>query len=78
MVRRHSRKAESGREALPEVKEWSKSTPGRIGGPPKRSGVVGRHFWKDGRPVRWSESGWEALTEGREWSGVPPRGSAVV
>ena len=48
----------SGREALPNVQEWS-------GGSPGCPGVVGR-------PSQMSGSGWKALTEVREWSGGTP------
>ena len=45
----------SGREALPEVLEWSRS-------PIKCPGVVGRPSWMSG-------SGRVALLDVREWSG---------
>ena len=64
MVERPSRRSMSGREALPEVREWSGGLPG---GP----GVVGWLF-------RGSDSGGEALPEVREWSGGFPRGPGVV
>ena len=47
-----------GRQALPEVREWS-------GDPFVGPGVVGR-------PSRRSGSGWEALLEFRVWSGGFP------
>ena len=43
-----------GREALPNVREWS-------GGLPVCLGVVGS-------PSRMSRSGWESLPNVREWS----------
>ena len=68
----------NGREALPEVREWS-------GGLPKGLEVVGRPSRRSGsgrealqevqqveRHTRTSESGQEALPEVREWSGGPP------
>ena len=48
----------SGREVLPEFREWS-------GGPPRCPGVVGR-------PSRMSGSGREILLEVREWLGGTP------
>ena len=56
--REHTRMSGNGREALPDVREWS-------GGPPGCPGVVGM-------PSRMSRSGWEALPENREWSGGLP------
>ena len=52
VVRRPSRRPESGREALPKGRQWS-------GGPPSEPGVVGR-------PSRRAESGQEALLVFRE------------
>ena len=49
----------SGREALPDVIEWSR-------GPPVCPRV-------SGRPSRMSGSGWEALLDVQEWSKFPPR-----
>ena len=48
----------SGREALPEVREWS-------GVPPGYPRVVGK-------PSRMSRSGQEVLPDVQEWSGGPP------
>ena len=49
--------SESGREAFPDVQEWS-------GGPPECLGVFGR-------PSRMSGSVWEILPDVRVWSGGP-------
>ena len=49
----------SGRESLPDIREWS-------GVPPGYSGVVGRSSWI-------SRSGWEAIPDVWEWTGDPPR-----
>ena len=76
--------SESGREALPHVREWS-------AGPPGCSGVVGRPFgmyrsgWEtfqmsgSGQEASWmSGSGRLALLDVREWSGGPPECTGVV
>ena len=60
MVRSPSRRAGSGRKAIPEGREWSK-------GPPGGPGVVRRQSL-------WARSGREAIPEGREWSGGSPGG----
>ena len=49
----------SGRESLPDDREWS-------GDPPGCPGVVGR-------PTRMTGSGWNFLLDDREWSGDPPK-----
>ena len=54
----------SGRDTLPEIREWS-------GGPPVGPGVVERLFRRLG-------IGWETLPYVREWSGGPPVGPGVV
>ena len=61
----------SGREALPDVREW-------LGGPSGCPEVIGRHS-------RMSGSGWEdlpgdqkAFPEVWEWSGDPPGSPGVV
>ena len=54
----------SGREALPNVREWS-------GGPPGCPGLVGRPNWM-------SVSGLEANAEVWEWSGGHPGCPAVI
>ena len=54
----------SGREAIPDVREWS-------GGPPGCPGVVGR-------PSRMSGSGQEALPNVRAWSRGHPECLGVV
>ena len=54
----------SGREALPDVWEWS-------GGPPRCSGVVGR-------PSQMSGSGRESLPKVQKWSEDPPECPGVV
>ena len=53
-----------GREALPDVREWSVGPPGCLG-------VVGS-------PSRMSECNREALPDVREWSGVPPKCPDVI
>ena len=58
VVGRPSRMSGSGREALPDVREWS-------GGPPGCLGVVGR-------TSRMSGSSREVLPDVREWLGGPP------
>ena len=75
MVGRLSWKDGSGKEALPEGRDWLESP---SGGP----GVVGTPTWMVRRPsgrasmverpFRRAERGWEALLEGREWSGGSP------
>ena len=55
---------ESGREALPDVREWSD-------GPPECPGVVGRPSWMSG-------SGRVALPDVREWLGNPAGCLGVV
>ena len=58
----------SGRDALPDVREWSGYL-GNLrewsGSPPECPGVVGR-------PSQMSGSGREALLDVREWLGRPP------
>ena len=49
----------SGREALPDVREWS-------GGPPGCPGVVGRPTRMSGSGREAISNGWEALMDGRE------------
>ena len=74
----------SGREALPNVCEWS-------GGLPGCPGVVGRpsrmferglealpNVWGDQGPSRMSRSGRKFLPNVREWSGVSPGCPRVV
>ena len=71
----------SGREVLPDIREWS-------GGPPGCPGLLGSsyRFRYDstefpgvvGRPSRMSESGREALPDVREWSGDSSWCSRVV
>ena len=57
MVVKLSRMSGSGREAFPDVREWS-------GGPAGCLGVVGR-------PCRMSGSDREAIPDIRDWSGGP-------
>ena len=64
VVGRPTRKSGSGREAIPDVCEWS-------GGPPRYPGVVERLS-------RMSRSGCEALQDFREWSGGPSGCLGVV
>ena len=54
----------SGRESLPDVREWS-------GGPIRSPGMVGG-------PYQMSGSGRESLPDVREWSGGPSRWPGVV
>ena len=68
----------SGREAFPDVREWS-------GGPPGCPGIVlipyrmfGRTSWMYKRTARLSGSGREALPKVWEWSGGPPGCPRVV
>ena len=72
----------SGREALPDVREWSGCPSGCPGvvGKPSRMSRSGRE-WSGGppkcpgvvgRPSRMSGSGLETLPYIREWSGSPP------
>ena len=84
----------SGREALPNVREWSGGAPGcpgmveRIsqmfrwsGRSPECPGVVGvtREFaGVVGKSSRMSRSGWEALPDVRKWSRVSPGCLGVV
>ena len=56
---------ESGRVALPDVREWSGNPPECLVGPLGYPGVVGR-------PSRMSGSYRESLTNVREWVGGPP------
>ena len=57
----------SGREVLPDVREWSRNLSGCLGvvRRPSRMSTSG------GRPSRISGSGWETLLDDREWSLVP-------
>ena len=71
----------SGREALPDVREWSVDPPecletrqdvqGWSGGLPGYPGVVGK-------PSRMSGSGREAIADVREWSVDSPGCPRVV
>ena len=71
----------SGREVLPDIREWS-------GGPPGCPGLLGSsyRFRYDstefpgvvGRPSRMSGSGRETLPGVQEWSGGSPGGPGVV
>ena len=64
----------SGREALPDVREWSgrpRGCPGVIGRPSRMSGI-GR------KAIPTSESGQEVLRNVLEWSGGPPGCPRVV
>ena len=64
MVGRPSRRAGSGREALPAGCE-------RLGGPPGGTGV-------DGSPSQRAKLGQEAIPDSQEWSGGPPGGLGMV
>ena len=58
----------SGRESLPDVREWAGGPPGClavVGRPSKGSEVVGR-------PSQMPGSGQKAIPNVREWSGVSP------
>ena len=64
----------SGRDDLPDVREWSVEPPDFrewTGGPLGCPGVVGR-------PSRMSRGGRESLPNGWEWTGVPPECPGVV
>ena len=64
----------SGREVLPEVREWS----GCLLGCP---GEVGRPFqnsWSGREASRMSRIGGDAHPDIREWSGGPPGSPRVV
>ena len=64
----------SGREVLPDVREWSR-------GYPECPGVVGRSsrlYVSGGRPFQMTGSGRDSLTDVRKWSGDPPACLAVV
>ena len=76
MVKRPSRRAESGRETLPEDREWS-GGPSEEGsrGALRRLGVVGRSSQRVGRTSRRARSDRKPGLDGREWSGGPLRGS---
>ena len=62
--RKPSRKFVSGRNAIPDVREWS-------GCHPRCSLVVGR-------PCRMSVSGWDAIPDVQEWLGGPSECPGVV
>ena len=77
--------SKSGRETLPDVREWSggpPKCPGVVGSPFRMSGVVGRPSQMFGscweapcmsrRLSRLFGSHWETLPDVREWSGGPP------
>ena len=58
----------SGREVLPDVRDWAK-------GPFRRPGVIGspsRMFGTGRMALQMSGSGREALPDVREWTGCPP------
>ena len=52
----------SGRETLPDLREW-------LGGLPGCPGVVGRPSQMSGRPFVLSGSGWKSILDVWEWSG---------
>ena len=73
-VKRPSRMSGNGREALPDIREWS-------GDPPKCSVVVGglyEYLGVVGFPSQMSESCWKTLQDVRKWSGVSPKCPGVV
>ena len=64
----------SGREALPDVREWLVGLPDVLqwsGGPPECPEVVER-------PSRKSSSSRKAFPDDHDWSGVPPECPGVV
>ena len=61
----------SGREAVPDVREWSV-------GPPGFFSVVGKTSLVIGRRSQMFGSGRETLPDVREWSGGPPGCSGMV
>ena len=64
----------SGRDALPDVREWSgdpNRCPRLVESPPECQDVVKR-------TSRMSAIGWEALPDVRKWSSDPPRCLGVV
>ena len=74
----------SGRETLPDLREWS-------GGPPRFAGVVGRPsrtsgsgrdaariFWSCRKTTRISGRGREAHPDVWEWPGDPPKCPGVI
>ena len=63
--------SQSGREALPEVREWS-------GDPQGCPGVVRRPYRMSARPSRIFGSGRKTLPDVREWSGDHPGCPGVV
>ena len=78
----------SGREALPDVREWSgerQPMTGRfsqmsrvVGKPPECPGVVGRHSRICGSGRKALPDVLEALLDIREWSGGPPGCQGMV
>ena len=57
----------NGREALPDVLEWTGVPPGCSSGPPGCPGVVGSPTRMFERPSRMTGCDREALTNVREW-----------
>ena len=74
----------SGREAFPDIREWSGGPPDVrvwLGGPPGCPGVVGRLFRMSvsgGRPSQMFGSGRETLPDVWVWSRGPPGYPGVV
>ena len=62
VVERPSRMSDTGRESLPDVREWS-------GGNPRCLGVVGRTSWMSESSWEALTASWEAFTDVQEWSG---------
>ena len=71
MVDSPSRMSTSGREAFPDVREWSGCHVGCLGRPVDQ-------FRSSGRPFRPLPDIKEGLLDVREWSGVSPGSPGVV
>ena len=64
----------SGREALPDIREWSGLSPGC----PGVVGIISRMSGSGRGPSWMSGSSQKAFPDVREWSGGPPGCPAVV
>ena len=81
VVRRPVQRAWSGREAIPEGREWLGGLPEVwewSEGNPVGPEVVGKPSRRVRRPYWRAGSGQGSLLEGWEWSGGPPRKPEVV
>ena len=67
-----------GREALPDVREWTGVPPGFLRGPPGCPGVVGSPTRMFERPSRMSGCDRKSLPNVREWLRGPPECPGVV